>query len=76
MKAKFSFLESQYKKKEITYDKLYDFIEGWIAYAKHAKTHKLRKNILADFENRFLGEISAKDIDKYFKMQRQSSISV
>ena len=50
--------------KEIAYDSIYDFIEGWIAYAKHANTYNLRQKILSEFENKFSGEISTKEINR------------
>ena len=28
-----------YSEKEVNYDSIYDFIEGWIAYARHANTY-------------------------------------
>lgn len=68
MKAKFKFLEKCYEKGKIDYDVIYDFLEGWLAYAEHAETYKLRKKILADSEKRFLGNVSIKEIDRYSKM--------
>ncbi|MEK6968866.1 MAG: reverse transcriptase domain-containing protein [Nanoarchaeota archaeon] len=53
-----------FETKQINYDKLYDFMEGWIAYAKHANTYKLRQKILTEFETKFSGEISSKEINK------------
>ena len=42
------------------YDSIYNYLEGWLAYAKQADTYNLRKNI----EDRFLGNISLPEIDK------------
>lgn len=64
MKNKYKTLKNFYNKKEFSYDKVYDFMEGWIAYAKNANTYKLRKNILTNFGKDFGGCISAKEIDR------------
>lgn len=46
------------------YDKIYDFLEGWCAYAKHANTYKLRKQVLMSIEELFTPEISTKEINR------------
>ena len=61
----------KYRGKEADYGEIYDFIEGWIAYAKNADTCRLRKKILTDFQRNFSGEISAKEINRYTKMQKK-----
>jgi len=55
---------SLYNKKEIDYDQMYDFMEGWIAYAKHANTFKFRKKVLTNFEIQFSSDISIKEINR------------
>ncbi len=45
------------------YDKVYDFLEGWTAYAMNADTYNLRKNMLLPYTDYFSGEISSKQID-------------
>ncbi|MAG78260.1 hypothetical protein CL616_02745 [archaeon] len=64
-KNKLNQFEKQYKKGHITYDKIYDSLEGWLAYAKNANTYKLRKTLLKQIEN--LNEISTKQINHYLK---------
>ena len=59
---KYQQLSFQYLQKSMSYDHLYNFMEGWIAYAKIANTYKLRKNILSNFETDFSREISTKEI--------------
>ena len=71
MNAQFKLLKEEYGKNRMGYDIIYDFLEGWLAYARHANTHKLRKKILAGFEDNFFGEISTKEINKYLKMQKK-----
>ncbi len=55
---------TQYDQKKIQYDIIYDFLEGWLTYAKHADTYNLRKKIIIEFENYFHGEISTKEINR------------
>ena len=57
-------LSEMYSVGEVNYDNIYDFIEGWVAYAKHANTYNLRQKILAEFETKFSGEISTKEINR------------
>lgn len=59
-----------YPRGEIGYDKLYDFMEGWIAYAKHANTYAFRRKVLTDFEERYKGEISAKEVNRLIKADK------
>ena len=63
-KNKFEEIKDSYNKNKIDYDDIYDFLEGWLSYVKHANTHKLRKKILEDIENNFPNEISTKEINK------------
>lgn len=55
---------SLFENKQIDYDELYDFIEGWIAYAKHADTYKMRMKILEEYELRFPTQISVKEVNR------------
>ncbi len=58
MRSNLLSLKETYKKGVLDYDDIYNFVEGWTAYAKNADTHNLRKSILADFESEFSGEMS------------------
>lgn len=49
----------------IDYDAIYNFLEGWMAYARNANTYKWRGRITSSIEERFVGEISTKEIDRY-----------
>ncbi len=53
-----------YDNKKMDYDSIYNFMEGWIAYARLANTYKLRKSILTEFEQSFSSQISSKEIIK------------
>lgn len=66
-KRKYALYCEDYENKLIDYDTFYDFLEGWIAYIKNASTYKLRKTILTNFEIRFPGRISTKEINRLNK---------
>ncbi|MFH1972467.1 MAG: RNA-directed DNA polymerase [archaeon] len=66
-KGKLKQLEKQYRQGGISYDELYDSLEGWLAYAKNANTYKLRKEILEQVETLFSKEVSSKEINRYQK---------
>lgn len=63
-KRKLKEIYSLYDNEEIGYDTIYDFMEGWLAYAKHADTYNLRKRIIAEFEQKFSSEISSKEVNR------------
>ncbi|MBD3164069.1 hypothetical protein GF323_02640 [Candidatus Woesearchaeota archaeon] len=67
MRKKFRLMIYWYKNCEIDYDSIYDFMEGWFAYAKHANTHNLRKKISAELDSNFSNEISTKEINRMAK---------
>ena len=73
MRSKLQILKEKYCAKEADCDILYDFLEGWIAYAKNANTCKLRKKILTDFESDFPNEISTKEINRHLKIQKREN---
>ena len=53
---------------KIDYDKVYDFFEGWCAYAKNASTYKLRKNVLQNYGKRYRKEVSTKEVNRFQKI--------
>ena len=67
MKNKYKQIKEEYKKGKIEYDKIYDFMEGWVNYAKQANTNKLRKRITIKFQEDFQNCISTKEINRYLK---------
>lgn len=67
MKSRLKILKEDYNKSKIDYDKVYDSAEGWMAYAKHANTYKLRKKIADEIEKNFPNEISTKEFNKIVK---------
>ncbi len=60
-------LYEQYDTGEIMYDAIYDFLEGWIAYAKTADSYNVRKHIMKHVEEKFQGEVSTKEYNKFCK---------
>ena len=56
----------QYDKEEIKCDEIYDFIEGWLAYASHANTYTLRKKITDVYEKQYQ-EVSTKEVNRLLK---------
>ena len=73
MMSTLQILKERYGYGELDYDPIYDFMEGWIAYARNANAYRLRKKILADFESKFPNEISAKELNRQFKMQENEN---
>jgi predicted PolB exonuclease-like 3'-5' exonuclease len=67
MKTSFNLLKEKYVRREIDYDKIYDYFEGWIAYAKNANTYKMRKKITKQVEEAFPTEISSNEFNRYYK---------
>ena len=70
-KNKLSRLCTEYDNKSIDYDKIYDAIEGWVAYTKTANMYKLRDKLLMPIEHRFGGEISTKEYNRWLKTQKR-----
>jgi retron-type reverse transcriptase len=71
---KFNEIYQDYDRGKISYDSVYDFMEGWMAYAQNADTYLLRKRVASLFEERFPCEISTKEINRHLKeeeMQRK-----
>ena len=64
---KFVKMEEAYDLKKIDYDQIYDFLEGWNAYAKYAQTYNLRKSIMKMVENKYPIEVSTKEINRTSK---------
>lgn len=63
-RRKFQSICCDYSIGQCDYDRVYDFMEGWLAYSKHANTYKLRKIILNGLENKFPGKLSTKEINR------------
>jgi len=62
-----------YREGKIDYDSIYEYLQGWLAYAKQANTHKLRKKLVATIEKTFPNELSTIEISRLNNMQRKES---
>ncbi|MFH1054084.1 MAG: reverse transcriptase/maturase family protein [Candidatus Woesearchaeota archaeon] len=76
MIRKYDVLKEKYHKANIDYDVIYDFFEGWIAYAKNANTFKLRKRLSSKISKNFPNEISSKEINRSFKKLKKGTNSI
>lgn len=68
---KFQLICENYESGQCDYDKVYDLMEGWLAYSKHANTYMMRNKIIRYFEYKFPGKLSTKEINKLVKMQQK-----
>ena len=66
-KKKLNMVCEKFDNGEITYDEVYDFLEGWIAYAKNADTYNLRRKIMSTIESKFQSEVSLKEYNRLRK---------
>ena len=55
---------TEYDAQKVAYDKLYDFLEGWLAYAKNANTFNRRSKVYFFFEEKFKNEVSYKEVNR------------
>lgn len=60
----------EYKSGAVGYDQVYDFLEGWIAYARCANTYNLRARVVRDVGHRFPGAVSSKEIGRMLRALR------
>ena len=66
-KKKLNLVCEKFDNGEITYDEVYDFLEGWVAYAKNADTYNLRRKVMSTIENKFQSEVSLKEYNRLRK---------
>ncbi|HLD89083.1 MAG TPA: RNA-directed DNA polymerase, partial [Candidatus Nanoarchaeia archaeon] len=62
-----------FNNQETEYDAFYDFVEGWIAYSKHANTHNLSIRLLEPAKETMLANLSTKEINRFERNQRANS---
>lgn len=67
-------LKKQFRSSKKDYDGLYDFLEGWLAYAKCAHTYKLRKKIISSFEKEFPNQIATKEMNRILKEYKKIAL--
>lgn len=51
-------------------DELFDFLQGWCAYAKHAATYSLRTDFLTSFDNK-RSEITNVELNQFLKYKKR-----
>ncbi|MEK6840164.1 MAG: RNA-directed DNA polymerase [Nanoarchaeota archaeon] len=65
-------LYQKYADKDLTYDQVYESMQGTCAHMKHANTYRLRVKILKMLKTKFPEEISTAEVNSYIKsMKRQ-----
>ncbi len=69
---KFQELCKEYDHRKAAYDAIYDFIEGWAAYAKNANSYNLRRKITSLLEDKFPNNISTKELNRQIKETEKS----
>lgn len=58
-------LTDDYNHHETDYDTIYNFLEGWLAHTKNTNTYKLRRKIIMEIKQKFSGEVSTKEYNRY-----------
>jgi len=74
---KFQQIHVLYTTKTITYDSIYNFIEGWCANSKKANVFKCRTRILSRFEEKYKHDISTKEVNRglhYYQILKNKNI--
>ncbi len=69
-KTKVALMCAEYEVNGGNYDQICDFLEGWIAYSKNANTHNLRRKLFKPLAEKFQGEISTIDLNRYLKFNK------
>ena len=73
MKKTVAAYKQLYQEGKLGYDTIYEYLQGWLAYAKQASTYKLRKELLAVIEQEFPNEVATLEINKLLKIQKNAS---
>jgi len=60
-------LSNSFLEKELTYDKIYEILQGSFAYMKQANTYNLRKKMYLKIEKVFSKEVSSLEVNKIIK---------
>nr|AQS33129.1 hypothetical protein [uncultured archaeon] len=67
MRRKIRELTEEDQQGTASYDILYDYLEGWVAYAKNANTYRLRKRVTEQIRKDYPEEFSSKEIGRLEK---------
>ncbi|MEK7224827.1 MAG: RNA-directed DNA polymerase, partial [Bacteroidota bacterium] len=63
-------LKTVYSEKDASYDTAYNFLQGWLAYARNADTYKVRMRMSENFIYLFPNEISSIEINRLLKYSK------
>ncbi|MDD4878609.1 MAG: reverse transcriptase domain-containing protein [Candidatus Nanoarchaeia archaeon] len=69
---KLEMLCSFYDKREISYDEVYNSLEGWNAYTKNANCFSLKSGLFAPIAKKFANEMSDKEINRCLNLLKCS----
>src|SRR3989344_5358488 len=67
IKRRLKKLSNLFLEKELTYDKIYEILQGSFAYMKQANTYNLRKKMYLKIEKVFSKEVSSLEVNKIIK---------
>ena len=71
MQRKLDSYKREYDMTLIDYDKIFEFLQGWCAYAKHANTYKLRDNLSKRIDLYFPRAVSTIEINRLLKNSKK-----
>ena len=60
----------QCESRKIDYDEVYDFLEGWCAFANNADTYNFRCKLVEYKNKRFPSPISSKEVNRLIKFSK------
>ena len=67
IQRKLNEFHKMFLKNEIDFDKIYEKFQGYFVYMSHADTHKLRKLLIKQFEEKFPNQISYIEVNRLLK---------
>lgn len=72
MKKTLKNYKRSYIKGNITHDQIYEYLQGWMAYAKHANVYNMKKKIAEEMQKTFPDKIANIEVNKLLKMQKDA----
>ena len=68
MRNKLKECKQLYSSNKVSYDKIYNSLQSWLAYARYANTYKLRKSFANRLTDLFPSEVSSVEVNRYLKL--------
>ncbi|MBN2420992.1 hypothetical protein JXB27_01800, partial [Candidatus Woesearchaeota archaeon] len=68
MQNDFEHIKNSYLHNSVRYDAVYDYLQGWMAYASNGDTYNLRRRISKEIEKQFPNEISETELNRIEKL--------